>query len=224
MTWIDLGNPTPRKEPKQYTPINWQVCEVHYLPVPEQLIKRPFGEVAATRRSRRTFGPISTEDLGALLWMSCRVAQKGHQELGFPLTLRPVTSAGAIHPIHVLVNGPTDQKWWLYNANEHRLECLEKINPRLADVRCILEEILPPGDATILLFVAEPGKTFAKYANACSLIWRDAGVLIGHLSLVAEALGLSFCPLGITGEQWVNQLDQQGHLAGVGMALVGSMV
>lgn len=224
MTWIELGNPTPHREPKQYRPINWQVGEVNYLPIPEPSINASFEKVISTRRSRRTFGPISTKDLGALLWMSCRVAQKGHQELGFPLTLRPAASAGAIHPIHVIANAPTDSKWWLYNPNEHRLEHLEKTDAALANVRSMLENLVPLGDATILLFAAEPGKTAAKYADACSLIWRDAGVLLGHLSLAAEALSLSFCPLGITGDEWAKKLNQQGYLAGVGMALVGSMV
>ncbi|NHC06402.1 nitroreductase family protein [Azonexus fungiphilus] len=223
MTWIELGNPTPHTAPQHYTPINWQVGEAHYLPIPEQLIKAPFGEVISARRTRRSFGPISANDLGALLWASCRVEREGHHELGFSLTLRPVPSAGAIHPIHVIANGPADANWWLYNPSEHRLEQLVEVDPALADVRSMLENIVPPRDATILLFAAEPGKTFAKYAEACSLLWRDAGVLIGHLSLVAEALGLSFCPLGVTGDQWVKKLNQQGHLAGVGMALVGSM-
>jgi hypothetical protein len=74
----------------------------------------------------------------------------------------------------------------------------------------------------MLLFVGEPGKTFSKYNHATSLVWRDAGVLIGHMALVAESLGLNFCPLGITGEPWVSELDKQGKLVGVGVALLGS--
>jgi len=69
--------------------------------------------------------------------------------------------------------------------------------------------------------VAEPGKTSAKYSSSSSLVWRDAGVLLGHIGLAAESLGLNYCPLGITGEPWVSQLDSQGKLSGVGLALLG---
>jgi hypothetical protein len=72
------------------------------------------------------------------------------------------------------------------------------------------------------MFAAEPGKTFSKYTEANSLIWRDAGVLLGYFSFVAHALQLSFCPLGITGECWASQLDKQGRLVGVGLAIVGA--
>jgi hypothetical protein len=73
-----------------------------------------------------------------------------------------------------------------------------------------------------MLFAAEPNLTFAKYNEACSLIWRDAGVLQGILSLAAEDLGLNFCLVGVTGEPWVSGLIEQNTLVGVGAAYVGA--
>lgn len=72
-----------------------------------------------------------------------------------------------------------------------------------------------------MLLVAEPGMYAAKYQACESLVWRDAGVLVGYLSLVAEVLGLDFCPLGSTGGSALGYLDQQPQLLGVGVALVG---
>ena len=72
-----------------------------------------------------------------------------------------------------------------------------------------------------MVLVAEPGKTAAKYANSESLVWRDAGVLLGYMSVVAEALGLGFCPLGITGQAYVSALSADARLTGVGLAVVG---
>jgi len=78
------------------------------------------------------------------------------------------------------------------------------------------------GSATLLLFVAEPGMTIAKYSNASSLIWRDAGILQGYFAAAAESLDLNFCFLGVTGEPWASQLVDQPGLCGVGAAYVGA--
>lgn len=73
-----------------------------------------------------------------------------------------------------------------------------------------------------MLFAAEFGKTAAKYRYPESLVWRDAGVLQGALTLTATALGMSFCLLGITGNPWIGDLADQGQLMGVGAAIFGS--
>lgn len=83
-------------------------------------------------------------------------------------------------------------------------------------------KVLGGDRATRILFLSEPGKTLGKYQNGCSLIWRDAGALLGVMALTATAQGLNFCPLGITGEPWASNLAEQGKLAGVGFALLGS--
>jgi hypothetical protein len=78
------------------------------------------------------------------------------------------------------------------------------------------------GFGTLVSLVAEPGKTAAKYANHESLVWRDAGVVLGYMSLMAEALKLSFCPLGITGRPYVTDcLPNASTLQAVGLAVLG---
>jgi hypothetical protein len=89
------------------------------------------------------------------------------------------------------------------------------------EVRRNLEVVLPLSSATLLLFAAEPGMTSAKYENAMSLVWRDAGVLQGHLAMAAEAIGLNFCLLGVIGEPWIGALTDEPGLVGVGAAYVG---
>jgi hypothetical protein len=121
----------------------------------------------------------------------------------------------------VLINQPSESKWWRYNHDHHALNLVDKSDSILSEVRQTAETLVATGDGAVLLLVAEPGKTFAKYSNACGLVWRDTGVLLGQFSLVSEALGLNFCALGITGEPWAGQLDHYGRLVGVGMALVG---
>lgn len=123
----------------------------------------------------------------------------GGDELGFALSHRPCPSAGAIHPIHLLVIDPQAGRWLRYDAVSHALdEVITQLEP--SGVLAEMHSVLPATSATLLILAAEPGKTAAKYEAAESLVWRDAGVLLGFLAVAAEALGLNYCPLGVTGE------------------------
>jgi len=222
MSWIDLGNPAPKPEPVRYTPIIWSVNKVKRLSTPNRCSSSLFIDVIASRRTRRSFGKVTSDELSLFLWLSAHCQERGNAELGFPLERQPAASAGAIHPIHTLVSSYEENVLWRYITSDHTLASVQISEADLRSVKKSVEEIVQPDQGILLLFVAEPGKTFAKYDDGCSLVWRDAGVLQGHMSLVAEALSLNFCLLGTTGDPWVNQLDRQGRLVGIGMALLGS--
>ena len=221
MEWIELGNPFPLASPRTYEPVVWPAAERTPLPPSGDLPMRPFGEIAGARRTRRTFSFLDLHSLSALLSLTCRVQRLGDEALGFPLSMRPVSSAGAIHPIHLVLACPGLLGWHRYDPIHHALARV----PTTVDadeVRREMEKILPAADATLLMFAAEPGMTAAKYGDPLSLVWRDAGVLIGCLSMAAEALNLSFCPLGVTGEPWARRLLDRPGLVGVGAAFVGA--
>ena len=61
------------------------------------------------------------------------------------------------------------------------------------------------------------------YERFRELLLKDAGVLLGHGSLVASALNLSFRILGSNGSPWAEQLilDVPFSTAAVGMAWIG---
>ena len=221
MTWIDLGIPRPRSEPIPYSRHQWSESSSVLLEVPTSICLPSFSDVLSCRRSKRHFGKLDPAQLAAFLWHSCRVIQEGEQFLGFPLSLRPAPSAGAIHPIHCLLDrGLACLE--RYDPLAHGLTQLNSREELRVGLRRATTEVLSPEDAVILLFIAEPGMTGAKYDFETSLVWRDVGALIGHMALVAEALGLSFCPLGITGEPWAGKLSDKNKLVGVGMALLGA--
>lgn len=222
MAWIDLGNPSPRPEVLPYAPIQWPCREEIPLGPASDVCARSisFDELASRRRSRRSFAPLSLDMLGALTWLSCRTLRSGTRYSGLDLSLRPSPSAGAIHPIHVLVIRPESNEWHRYDPVGHSLCRVQTLlDPRR--VRDDMQQVLPAPQATLILFAAEPGLTAAKYDASCSLVWRDAGALLGTMTLAAESLELSFCPLGVTGEPWIGQLLDQPGLAGVGAAFVG---
>jgi len=221
MTWIDLDNPRPLNIPKAYKPYVWQESDIKYLSSPNSLPAKSISEVFVSRRTVRKFKTVTPQKLSDLLWLTSRELSWKTSELGFQLSQRPIPSAGAIHPIHILFANSNQNSWKRYVPQLHALrEVKESSNVKV--VIDAIRTIVPPEQGTLFLFVAEHGKTFAKYNSATSLIWRDAGVMLGALSLCAEALDLSFCPLGVTGEPWARELDKKGSLVGVGMAILGA--
>lgn len=227
MTWLDLDNPRPRSEAQHYVPVRWpegkriSLQSLANLPPNDPIFERSFVDLATRRRSAREFAPLTLDRLGWLLALANLQLARGPQHLGFPLTLRPSPSAGAIHPVHLIVQSPALGGWNRYDAAGHELVSVPG-GPDVQIVRKAMDELVAAPAATLLLLVAEPGKTSAKYLNSESLVWRDAGVLLGYLSLAAEALDLAFVPLGITGDPWAGKLVAEPGLVGVGAALVGA--
>lgn len=223
MTLSDLGVPRPREAALPYAPIRWPAGLQIALPRPLTAGQHSWVQALSTRHTRRAFASeLSLERLGELLYWCCRTVESHRSEDGALLEFRPYPSAGALHPIHVLLQLRRGLPWVRYEPNGHVLMEVPDSSEMAADVRSEADELLAMQPATLIALVAEPGKTAAKYENHESLVWRDAGVLLGYLSLVSELLGLSFCPLGVTGEPFVSRLlSPQSGLSGVGLALVG---
>lgn len=221
MEWINLGRPTVRAEPRYYQPFTWPDGTFHALPEIEDVGDKGIFNLLDHRRTRRTFTALSEGQLGQLLWRCARTQAIAESDYGFDLELRPTPSAGAMHPIHILVHLPGASNWSRYDSRRHDLVELPGSAEAFAGLEEQCHEALPAVQATRLLLVAEPGKTCAKYQNGESLIWRDAGALLAVMAVIAEALDYSFCPLGVTGEPWAGCLAPAGVLSGVGIALVG---
>jgi Nitroreductase family len=218
MDWIELGNPTPRQGWKRVAQARWPSGEREPLPLDLPGSQVLFRDACALRRSQREFWPLKLEALSQLLELTCRV----HFSIsGMAQSSRPPPSAGALHPIRVLLHRFGEAHWTCYDPFDHALVRLHSdVEP--TTVREALDAIMPGNDATLVLFAAEPGETLAKYENGCSLVWRDAGILQGYFALAAEALGLHLCLLGVTGEPWVSRLACARDLFGVGVAYVGA--
>ena len=220
--WIDLGEPTPRKVQKNYTPYVWSSGRKRYFRIFDKSMHSKIEDVLLRRRSRLPTGQANLNTVGALLQGTSQVLFTGKLENGLPFTQRPVPSAGGIHPIWILINEPGESNWWRYIPEDHLLEEVE--NPILdgIKIRELIKEAVPSQNATLIQFIAEPGKTNAKYEAPCSLIWRDAGVLLAYFAIVAEALEMAFLPLGVSGHDWVRYLTENNQLVGVGMAAIGT--
>lgn len=211
-------------------PIDGPPC---YLPLPSK-VSAPFFSTLIARRTRRGFGPLSQEKLSTLLWFTSRtISTNGGppalERVNVPRWEHRVTpSAGGRHPIDVVVMQPASEssRLALYDSRMHALRPLTNLDMmayrRLESMVC---DVISPGSGQILLHVAQPARTLAKYENGESLIWRDAGCLLATTALVAEALGLACCPLGVSGDSVLaHVLGGVGSIAGAGGCVIGSRV
>jgi SagB-type dehydrogenase family enzyme len=226
MNPIELGNPVPRDVELKCERFDYHVLKRSSLPVGGLQPATPFFQVLRTRQSRRSFGPLDNGALGALLWHSARTIQANRDSNENGWDHRPTPSAGGRHPVDLVILGrsPADPKSYLYNPAEH---CLDEI--RIADrlSRISLESearsLVNAEEGVVIWLVAEFHVTLAKYANGESLVWRDAGALVATMHLVAEAMCLNFCALGITGEPLASRmLGGRTLLWGVGGCVIGA--
>ena len=174
------------------------------------------------RQTRRDFQkPVEDAKLGEFFWLACRNRSSRPSRFGPDQESRVHPSAGAMHPIHVLAcrdAGP----WMRYDPMEHALIEVPGSTGSAAAGRTAANRIFNLNQGVLLGLVAEPGKTGAKYKNHETLVWRDAGVVLGYMSLVAEALRLDFCPLGITGQSHLTDyLPEASQLHAAGLAVLG---
>jgi SagB-type dehydrogenase family enzyme len=221
MTWMLSAEPTPRKAPGVCQPSPWPNGKVERL-APPRHPRQSFCDVVNARRSRRTFAPLGAVDLSTLLWLSARVVASEPSPLGVDLSLRPVPSAGALHPIHILLCGERDNRWRRYDPISHALVDVEDGSISVASARLAVNPAVAVGEGTLIWLVAEPGRTAAKYENGEGLIWRESGAILSQLGLVSSLLGLHYCSLGLTGSDWMEQSGQLQLFRGVGLAIVGA--
>ncbi len=215
--------PLPRAEPSRYSVFKWPAGRSQALfprsaPLPVDMVS-----LLEKRQTRRDFTkPLGNVALGEFLWLACRSRGARPSPYGPDQESRPHPSAGAMHPIHVLI-AREDGPWERYDPVEHVLVELPGSVESAAAGRTVAQSVVSVGCAVVVGLVAEPGKTAAKYENPETLVWRDAGVVLGYMSLIAEALELSFCPLGVTGQsQFADLLPNPTSLHGVGLALLGA--
>lgn len=199
-----------------------------YLPIPQDTNGRSFMSVIARRQSRRELQRPSMDDISALLWHTAKTRRTWQEPAGAVWQHRPVPSAGGRHPIDLLLVGTVTEHRMIarYDSLAHAI--IEITMPQPSALAALIAEvrtILPSAsDALVILFAAQIGKTLSKYKDGESLIWRDAGALDATLNLVAEALGLGYCALGITGEPWLSQaLKSDSLVYGVGGGAFGRL-
>lgn len=215
-------DPLPRTIPSFYEPLQWPDGALTALTPRSEPLHVDVVELLEQRQSRRDFSrDMTANELSDFLWLACRSRTARPGPYGFLQESRPYPSAGGMHPIHVLL-ARAEECWMRYDPLEHAL--IEISGSRVAATlaREAADALVPLNRGVVIALAAEPGRTAAKYENADSLVWRDAGTVLGFMSVVAEALRLSFCPLGILGESHVSAaVGGDSRVQAAGLAVLG---
>lgn len=177
-----------------------------------------FVDVFEQRRSTRTLLPVPLDlTVGALLFGLMPRFWK--EEDALRRSRRPTLSAGALHPISVLLFD--NSAVFRINTDSCMLEKLT-FAPEARDAwigKC--QRVLPGANGALLTFVADMARPVSAYAHCETLVWRDAGAMLQTLALVAKLFGLGFCPLGLLGNEVVSALPSSEQLLAVGAAAIG---
>ncbi|MCB1864335.1 MAG: hypothetical protein KDG50_02825 [Chromatiales bacterium] len=163
---------------------------------------------------------MSIQDISTLLWFTQR------HTATIPGTIdrvkSPIPTAGALACVRTVVLGAHEEAW-IYDAAEHRSEVLSAPVDMCDQIRTSASEFFNVGEGLLLLFFAYRPFVTKYYESPDSLVLREAGVLLGTLALIAEALEFSFCPLGATAENWLVNLlgGSEKVIIPAGAAVVG---
>lgn len=214
-------NPRPRAEPDLRLPrAQWPVTQALDCGEVVAPLERSFVATLEARRSHRVMTRAPLREVVNAIAFGVRPRQTIEGD-AFGRSLRPSPSAGAIHPVDVLlVHGSS--RVFRYAPLAHQLEALRvRRRTHLEAFHEDCQEILPEASGTGIVLVGEMNRVATVYRRPESLLWRDAGVLLQTLALVATAYRLAFCPLGILGTPVVRAIGLAEHLSGVGVALIG---
>lgn len=219
MSRFGWSSPRPKAVPEEYRRFTFPDTYDQVLMPQVGLSVNDLAAVIRKRRSGSSFSKLGLQSLEALLAYSLSTLAVNASDP--ERELRPVPSAGALHSLQLLLN--EGEAWYVYLSRLHVLRRVNVDHNAAAPLREEVSQVRDPGQGVLLLLLAEMGVLAARYENPETLALREAGCLLGHLGLIAEALELSYRILGPTGEPWAHQLvvGATGLFVGVGTALVG---
>jgi hypothetical protein len=217
---ITDDNPIRLQIPRPYRRPQLPIESKLVLPLPGG-ISESFLSTLLRRRSAEHFPALSVESLSTWLHF-CGSIQSVHAE-DQNRQRRYVASFGGLHALSILLGQP-DNSWSVYLPEHHMLGSLRVHISTARSLRASAETHYNSSAATLVVLVANENLVSAYYDNARDLISREAGVLLGHGSLVAASLGLAFRILGGSGSPWGEQMISEApfNVRSVGMAWLGA--
>ena len=219
------NSPNPRVGYRLYPKITYSSNRELLLPK----ITTPdisFLEILQNRQSKRNFSsPLDIKQISSLLWHTLKINRIETDKDGLIVWNHSnVPSAGGLATIDTFVLNILGQegKMFFYNPYRHSLNELQIEDKYIHTILDLSQEVIDSTNATQIIFGAQTKNLFSKYEDAESLLWRDTGAIYMAMGLMAEALHLNSCPLGITYEPVLAEgLGCEGSLLGVGGILIG---
>lgn len=220
-----LRSPRPIRRPKLVVSTRYPIASIRYLPIPQRQIGPDLFQVLERRTSARTFEPLADDALAEFLWHAARTRETlGPETHQVRWERRVAPSAGGLHVVDLLAQHRLNGEVILsrYNAEAHALERLSVASKDLLQLWFAAQEVISAEAACVVWFSADREPLRARYKNFESLLWRDSGVLLGVSAIVAEALGLAFCALGITGGRLLSRALGNNRIFGCGAMMIGA--
>lgn len=180
-----------------------------------------FAAALDSRVSGETFNQPTNVELSNFLGHVCGIRSIDRDDRN--RQKRRVASMGALHPAHLLVYLRT-MGWCVYEPAGHSLGLLAVREESSKQLLQLVDEHMPGHDAAVICLLSDYDLATNYYENCMPLLFRDAGVLMGHAALVAAAYGLSFRILGRTGTATTESLVIGVRFTplATGLALLGS--
>ena len=186
-----------------------------------------FLKILEKRQSKRSFSsPLNLQQISSLLWHTLKINKIETDKNGLIVwNHSSIPSAGGLATIDTFILNISNEenKIFFYDPYKHSLHELQVNDKYIHEILNLSNKLIDSSNATQFIFGAQTKNLFSKYKYAESLLWRDAGAIYMALSLMAEALQVHSCSLGITYEPILAEsLGYQDSLFGVGGILIGN--
>ncbi len=183
---------------------SWPAFE-HAIPLTRRILTGSDGffEVLARRRSALG-GSVSEHELSSVLWHAMLLRERSRNSRFGEWESRAAPSAGGLHSLGIACL-PVDGSSWcgLYDPEAHELRSSSSFESAISLNRNEIDEILSSKHGITLQFIGDRRRYEACYQHWESLFWRDAGALLGIITMIATALGLEASPVGRNGNHVV---------------------
>ena len=220
-----MKDPTPKDQPDRFTPYLYPIKEKQKLARTFRKKNIEFLDVLFSRRSNSRFSKLNLREIAEVLHLCTKVHSISADKSGFITTKRTAPSAGARHPVDLLVSLPEDtiDKRILsyYNSIDHSLSELLIKEHHLREFLNDINENIIIKDTVIIWFSIQTKKTSSKYTNPASLYWKDTGALLYCIQLISTYLGYKSCPLGKLASDSFKKLFGTQNLVSGGGILIG---
>jgi len=220
-----MKDPFPKTNPDEFVPFNYPIKSKKTLIRMFEKKKSDFLEIVLSRKSERNFNCPSLEHIAELLYYSNKIDAVFEDNSNYLLTKRTAPSAGARHPIDLLISLPkigTERTLEYYNPIDHSLNELSLPKGSKESFFKEISDNLWIENSCVIWFSIQRDKTESGYENSESLYWRDAGALLYCIQLVSTYLGLKTCPLGTLVSNSFYGLFESDRLISGGGILIGT--
>jgi SagB-type dehydrogenase family enzyme len=172
--------------------------------IPATRVDSPLGQLLSRRLSQRSMFPCDADEIDQMLATSYRALAVDVGPDGYPISHRPVPSAGARHPFDLIVacnqvRGKT-RGYFRFNSFTSSLTPITwpvPLDVSIGAVRQAGNLIQDP--AAVVFLVCDLQKTISRYPSGVLLALLDAGALAFCLHIAAVELGLASCIVGTSG-------------------------